>query len=364
MKILCIIDSLGSGGAQRQIVELAKGFKEKGHDVAFLTYHPQDFYLPVLKEFGISVLCVQEKSYINRFLKMRNHIRKGKYNVVLSFLTGANLINEMSALPYKKWKVIVGERNADPNILRSRKLKLLRWFHIFSNKIVSNSYENIQLVSKAAPFLPKSRYEVVYNLIDLDKWAPKEGFQFLNNDKIKIVVAASHIYRKNSIGLIEALNLLSESEKSRIQIDWYGDGISPPFFDNSFMETKLKLEQYNLSNIIRFYPATPHIHDKIKEADVVGLFSFNEGLPNIVCEGMACGKLVIASNVSDIPLLIKNPQLRFNPNDIASICSTLRYVLTLKVDNFVLEGGKNREFAVRHFNRDKIVDRYLKIFQL
>lgn len=33
MKILCVIDSLGSGGAQRQLVSLAKGFKEKGNEV-------------------------------------------------------------------------------------------------------------------------------------------------------------------------------------------------------------------------------------------------------------------------------------------------------------------------------------------
>ena len=39
MKILCVIDSLGSGGAQRQLVGLAIGFKERGHEVSFLVYH-------------------------------------------------------------------------------------------------------------------------------------------------------------------------------------------------------------------------------------------------------------------------------------------------------------------------------------
>lgn len=39
MKILCVIDCLGSGGAQRQLVNLATAFKEKGHEVSFLVYH-------------------------------------------------------------------------------------------------------------------------------------------------------------------------------------------------------------------------------------------------------------------------------------------------------------------------------------
>ena len=31
--IICLIDSISSGGAQRQMVELAKGFKEKHYKV-------------------------------------------------------------------------------------------------------------------------------------------------------------------------------------------------------------------------------------------------------------------------------------------------------------------------------------------
>ena len=41
MKILCVIDSLGSGGAQRQIVNLACGLKKKGHDVDVFVYFPE-----------------------------------------------------------------------------------------------------------------------------------------------------------------------------------------------------------------------------------------------------------------------------------------------------------------------------------
>ena len=35
MKILCVINSLRPGGAQRQLVNLGIGFKEKGHEGGF-----------------------------------------------------------------------------------------------------------------------------------------------------------------------------------------------------------------------------------------------------------------------------------------------------------------------------------------
>ena len=48
-KILCVIDSLGAGGAQRQMVGLATMLKEKGYSVKVLIYHNSLFYADVLK---------------------------------------------------------------------------------------------------------------------------------------------------------------------------------------------------------------------------------------------------------------------------------------------------------------------------
>src|SRR5690606_17490758 len=102
MRILCVIDSLNSGGAQRQLVNLAIGFKEEGHDVAFLVYHKLDFHKKILDEKNISVNYVVESNYILRMLKMRRFIRNGNYDTVLSFLEASNFICEISGFPRRK----------------------------------------------------------------------------------------------------------------------------------------------------------------------------------------------------------------------------------------------------------------------
>ena len=48
VKVLCLIDSLSSG-AQRQLCTLAVLLKQQGMDVSMLTYHPHDFFLPILR---------------------------------------------------------------------------------------------------------------------------------------------------------------------------------------------------------------------------------------------------------------------------------------------------------------------------
>lgn len=96
-------------------------------------------------------------------------------------------------------------------------------------------------------------------------------------------------------------------------------------------------------------------------ADAVGLFSHLEGLPNAVCEGMSAGKPVIASNVSDIPLLIKNKEFIFNPNSPNDIAKTLSLLMNTNEYELKLIGEENRAYAMSLFNNDIIIDRYLEL---
>ena len=54
-KILCFIDSLDAGGAQRQMVGLAVMLKEKGYNVKVLVYHDNPFFLQTLVDAQIDV---------------------------------------------------------------------------------------------------------------------------------------------------------------------------------------------------------------------------------------------------------------------------------------------------------------------
>ena len=53
MKILIVIDTLGSGGAQKLKVKLAKGLKKKGYEVEFFIYDSNyPFYESEIKQAG------------------------------------------------------------------------------------------------------------------------------------------------------------------------------------------------------------------------------------------------------------------------------------------------------------------------
>ncbi len=362
MKILCVIDSLGSGGAQRQLVGLAKGFKQKGHNVAFLVYHKIDFFKRELDEAGIQIHAVIEPNYLKRLFKMRRFIRSGNYDAVLSFLEASGFICEFAGLPFRRWRLVVGERSANPNIKKSFKKRFYRWFHLFADYVVANSRANIKLVRAINPLLAYHKCHVIYNMVDLGFWKPDlSKYKFRIEGNFNLVVVASHSFIKNLDGLVEAVALLSKEEQKVLKVSWFGSaGI-----DNSRQLAEKKIREYNLSAVFNFYEPTHDVISVIQQADAVGLFSFYEGLPNVICESLACGKPVIASAVSDLPVILRNNINGFlcNPNDVKSIAASLSNILKQSHEDLNAMGLKNRETAKRLFESSKIIDTYLSLFK-
>src|SRR5690606_17309888 len=222
----------------------------------------------------------------------------------------------IAALPSRKWKLVVGERNADPAILKSPKLRLIRFGHLLADFVVSNSQENLDMVHKANFLLSRNKGKVIYNFVD-NRLLLENIEQPKQNLKINIVVAARHEPQKNIVGVINALNLLSVNERNKLELTWYG-GIET---DESFIRAKSLISAAKLSDVFRLKPKTLSISEIMKNADVVGLFSLYEGLPNAICEAMALGKPIICSRVSDLPKLIIENVNGFlcNPEDPDSI---------------------------------------------
>ena len=78
MKILCVIDSLGSGGAQKQIVNLSIGLNRLGHTVEMFVYYPKiNFFRDLIENERIKIHeFVKEKGLsISLILFLRSLIK-------------------------------------------------------------------------------------------------------------------------------------------------------------------------------------------------------------------------------------------------------------------------------------------------
>src|SRR5690625_2510966 len=361
MKILCVIDSLNSGGAQRQMVELAKGFKEKGHEVSFLTYHNINFFKPQLDKAEIPVKTIVEPNYVKRLFKMRRAIRQENPEAVLAFLIASSFIATFAGFPNRSWRLIVGERSANPKAPYSLKTRSYKLFHFFADGIVGNSKESLRILQKTNPFLNKKKQKVIYNAlavsdVDLETYESENGIT-------ELVIAARYVKLKNLMGLIEAVNLLPENYKNQIKVNWYGQkkGGDIDYLRNA----QSKIEEYNLKDSIVLNDATAEIFKKYQKADFVALLSHHESFPNTVCEAMALKKPVIVSKVSDVPIFIKEYENGFicDSKDVDSIKNSI----IKAIDSTALQrrktGVNNYKLAMNTFDKERIVEKYLKLLQ-
>ena len=85
-------------------------------------------------------------------------------------------------------------------------------------------------------------------------------------------------------------------------IDWFGGMPAAPA---PFQSAERFVAENGLGESLRLHHASRDIVGEFSRADAVGLFSFFEGLPNAVCEGMACGKPILLSNVCDAGNLVQ-----------------------------------------------------------
>jgi glycosyltransferase involved in cell wall biosynthesis len=363
MKILCFIDSLGSGGAQRQLIAIAVGLKKRGHQIRFLVYHNEDHFFPLLQAENIPCQIIPPCSYLQRIVAVRRIMRQGWQDVVLAFLEASCLYAELASIPSRKWGLVVGERLADPRMKTGIRW-WLRQFHRLADAVVCNSYTNQLIIEALFPFL-KSKLCTIYNTVNLELFhsnTSKVGDSCIKT--FRIVIAASYQEKKNMMNVAKALLCLKEMHiLPSIVIDWFGT-VQPE--SDPFINAKKFIDKNGLSDSFRLHNATRNIADELSSADAVGLFSFYEGLPNVICEGMACNKPIIMSNVCDADNLVRNGVNGFlcDPRSPEDIAHKIQLMLALSELERKKMGFESRKLAEILFSEHIVIDHYERILKI
>ncbi len=359
MKVLCFIDGLGSGGAQRQIVNLALGLKAHGHQVEMLAYTDADFYLSRLKEGNIPYTVLKNNNYLQRIVNTRRHLRRANVDAVISFLETPNFLSCISAIGKHRWVLITSERNAKEYEFTNRRGKIMKWFERYSDWTVCNSNVARELWKKYYPQY-KDRVSTIYNPVVINE---VNSLCRPERKRKRIVVAASYQRLKNPLGLLEALHLLSGEERSQLSIDWYGKAI-PAENDGVYEEACSLCAEYQLQDCITFHGENKQIYREMMDADAVALFSEVEGLPNTICEGMMCGKPILMSRMSDYNTFVTSENgFLCDAKDPESIAEAIRKFLSLTPERQCQMGKRSYELAVQLFDAERNVGQWETLLQ-
>lgn len=355
--ILCIIDSLGSGGAQRQLVGLATFLKEQGYDVTLACYHDNPFYFDLLQSNNIPyVYLIKAENSTFRMWHVARYIRRTKPNVVISYLETPSICACVAKMFNHKFKLIVSERNTTQHIGRKERIR----FNLFrlADYVVPNAYSQETYMRTHFPKL-SNKIVTIPNFVDLDYFVPP--YERHRREIPEIMVAASIWASKNTLGFIDAVAAL-KAQGFRFHISWYG--LNPKHIDYT-NQCRQKIERFGVADRIELKEKTSNIKERYQDADYFCLPSFYEGTPNVICEAMACGLPVVCSDVCDNSKYVLEGEngFLFDPNNTDSIVAAFVHLLSLNKEAYENYSRQSRKLAEQKMSKEEFVKAYIKLIE-
>lgn len=368
MRILLLIDNLGSGGAQRQIVMLAKGLKNKGYDVKVLLYHDSCFFCPEVEAYGVKVekYLKTDKIGFKVVRRIRQLIVNEKYRKVISFLDTPNLYALLGhVLSKQNAHLIVSERSFDSVGKQPFKKKLIRFLYRYANAIVCNSIHQAENIRHLYPRFYKKIY-TIYNGVDFETFSLRNQSTLALGGQFKILSIGSVSSNKNIRGLVEAIRIIRDKGIDDIQVTWVGEQVMSIQSRAIYIQQmKYLVAHYELETCWTWLPADKDVVNFYNDCDILVHPSFGEGLPNVVCEAASCGVPIILSKVCDHPYLVKHGEtgFLFDVNDSQDLADKIMHFRALSRSERLEMGYKAHVGAKKMFDVAKMVDEYEKILQ-
>lgn len=359
MKILCIIDHFGPGGAQRQMVNLARGLSTRGHQVEMFVYFPEyRFFRPVLDQAGIPVHEVQKgRGFSLQVLwRLGKLIRKERYDGMISFLGAPSVYAELARLAAPGTTLVVSERSShhgDRNPLAI----IRRHLHRLSDYVVANSQSHAAWLSRHHWL--RRRVRTIYNGFPIkDSTVPLPSRPCRD---LKLLVIGRVGPEKNGINLVEAVSLFGRRQGYIPHVSWVGGPDTRP--SGVAYGRRIEAALANHAEVKRHWSwlgERSDIEVLLGQHHALIHPSLYEGLPNAICEALIAGRPVLASNVCDHSFLVEGGErgFLFDPLDPHDMAGAMERLASLSDEQWARLSLNARRYAQAHLGEERMVNAY------
>lgn len=351
-KVMFCIPSLGNGGAEKFLVDLAGGLdRDRFEATVVCLWQPENAINEKrMREQNIDVIYLHKKQGFdfNLIKEMRKVVKAVKPDTVSTHL---------NVLPYVIFSSI-GIKNKYHTVhnLASReiggKYRYFVWlaYYVFGYTPVAIS-DTVKKSIEHDYKLRAEKIETIYNFVETDKYFVKE--RRLKNT-FDLVSFGRLTEQKNQKMMIRAVSTLVERYPN-IRLHIYGDGELKQELQSFIGE--LKLER----NVI-LEGITDEVAKKLGESDIFLLSSLYEGLPISVLEAMSAGLPVVSTKAGGVVDVIKDDENGFliEQGDIGGFANAVEKLITDK--NLYNKMSENSIKLSKKYDKSECIKQYEALF--
>ena len=358
-RVMHLIEDLEYGGAERQLITIAKGTDLKKYKVQVCCLSHAGAMAMELEETGVAVhvLCKRGKFDIKILLKLVKLLKSQKIDVLHTHVFTASFWGRLASIFVPGLRIVQHEHSHFS--LQSR----IRWFldrlmSIKSDMVIAVSAE-LERSSKRRMKNIRKKLQLVQNgSIAVDQLASVKSAATLRgtNGRYKTVAIIGSLEpRKDHDTFLRAAKIVrARNPKTRFLI--VGDGP---------LRCKLETEAANLglNGSVNFIGWQSDVLPVLKKSDVYVSSSTTEGTSVALLEAMAAGLPVVCTRVGGNPEIVEHGErgLLVPKRDSRALAEAISYVLENPETGYRLaENG--RRYVFQHFSAKRMISQIEKIY--
>jgi len=359
-----VVDDLGYGGAERQVVELANNMDRSLFDVHVCALSNHVPLSKNLKDSPCRLHRIPKKNRIDITIvpRLAYLLWKLRADIVHGYLFSAEIASRLAGRLAGTKLVVGSERNANRAIRKSNVL-VYRLTRRCVDIIVANS--NAGAESNGRIFnRPTSDYRVVHNGVDTELFRPVDGTTIRQDLEMPLQYSVIGVFanfkkQKNHSMLFRAFKRVLESlPEARLVL--IGDQPVDSRGRLNTYEAQLDrlVDDLGIRRRCIFLGHREDVEHLYPACDITVLPSLHEGTPNVLLESMACGVPVVTTNVCDNAYVVKDGETGFlvELDDIERMAESLQ---TLLVDDAMRQkmGQKGRDWVLAEFSSRRLAEK-------
>lgn len=311
MKIFFLARSLDFGGAERQLVSLAKGVAEKGHHVTVGVFYKGGALEKELLGNKVNLVNLNKKSrwdIVSFLFTLLTSLRKNKPDIAYGFLGVPNILLILLK-PFIRAKIIWGVRASDMDLaqydwLARKSYQLECLLSQFSDLVISNSTAGKNYAIKNG--FPGKKIIVIENGIDTSRFRMNPS----NRDEVR---AELQLGQDKIIGFVGRIDPMKDipsllngfaiiaKKRSDLKLVLVGDG------DGEHKKKILEqISELNIKEKVLLTGPRKDVDRILNAFDVFVSSSITEGFSNVIAEAMAAGVPCVVTDVGDSKTIVSN----------------------------------------------------------
>ena len=351
MKILHVITSLRTGGAEHLMVDLLPRLRDLGNEVELLIFDgTRTAFYEELEQQSIKIhsLGIGGNVYHPRIIfKLSKFI--GKYDIIHTHNTACQLFAPIAKLlKCSKAKLVTTEHSANN---RRRDILYLKpvdkWMYNRYRYIICISEQPAENLRKHIG--TKDSIVVVNNGVNVARFlCPIKDVS--QNKSFLVTQVSSFNDAKDQDTLVKAIKELPDNYRLQLA----GDGIRRP-------KVEELARSLGIADRVDFMGIRTDIPDILGSSDVVVLSSHWEGLSLSSIEGMASGRPFIASDVDGLREVVKDAGILFPHGDYKQLAKEIKQLCNNPVHYNVV--ARECQERAKQFDISIMAEKYNELYK-